>query len=807
MAEEAEKTTLSLMEIGSRPSFGPEPFSGVSASATAAANAPAGAGVIPSVPPATPSGPAPLSPTPSSSQAASGILALDAPSLYVNRELSWLEFNARVLAEAEDPAVPLYERIKFLSIVTANLDEFFMVRVAGLKQQLSGEVEEVPPDGMMPQEQLAAISARAHKLVDAQYRCWNESLVPALSREGVMLVKPADLATEELANLDAIFKNDIFPVLTPIAIDPGHPFPHLRNKSLNLGVMFARENDNLDPGFGVVQVPSMLSRVIPVKYAGARTAFVLLEDLIARHVHEIFPVLRLRGTYAFRVTRNWDLEIDEEEAEDLLQTIQQELRRRDRGNAVRLEISGEVLHGSVARLCKALKLDPNEDVYQISGPLNFADLPRVILRDERRELRDEPFSPQIVPPLRESDDLFTMIREKDILLHHPFESFDSVMEFISRAADDPQVLAIKQTLYRTSGDSPIIKALGRAAENGKQVTAIVELKARFDEESNIQWARTLEQAGVHVVYGLLGLKTHAKAALVVRREKDKLRRYVHLSTGNYHPATARLYTDLSLFTARDQIGEDATALFNLLTGYSAPAKWNSLVVAPLGLHEAVLGLIRREADHARAGRPSGIIGKFNAVVDRDVIEALYHAAQAGVPITLLVRGICGLRPDVPGVSERIQVRALVDRFLEHSRIACFKNGGQDEVFISSADWMPRNFHRRVEVMVPILDLDIKNRLMNEILAISRADNIKSWTLGSDGSYTRVVPAAAEAPVRAQTRFIELARERVKEGEAHIRASGRYQFVQVHPVPKNGMPEERRRRQQSVQRSPGSKRRT
>jgi polyphosphate kinase len=732
--------------------------------------------------------------------------ALDAPALYMNRELSWLEFNARVLAEAEDPAVPLFERVKFLSIVTANLDEFFMVRVAGLKQQLSGEVEEPPPDGMMPQEQLAALSARAHKLVDAQYRCWTDQLVPALAREGTMLVKPADLAPEELANLDAMFKNDIFPVLTPIAIDPGHPFPHLRNKSLNLGVMFARENELLEPGFGVVQVPFMLPRVMPVKKAGARSAFVLLEDVIARHVHQIFPVLRLRGTYAFRVTRNWDLEIDEEEAEDLLQTIQQELRRRDRGNAVRLEISGEVLAGSLARLCHALKLDPHEDVYYVKGPLNFADLAKVVARDERRDLRDEPFSPQIVPPLRESDDLFATIREKDILLHHPYESFDSVVEFISRAADDPGVLAIKQTLYRTSGDSPIIKALGRAAENGKQVTAIVELKARFDEESNIQWARTLEQAGVHVVYGLLGLKTHAKAALVVRREKDKLRRYVHLSTGNYHPATARLYTDLSLFTAREQIGEDVTALFNLLTGYSAPAKWNLLVVAPLGLHEAVLGLIRREAEHARAGRPSGIVAKLNALVDPDVIEALYQASQAKVPITLLVRGVCGLRPDVAGISERIQVRALVDRFLEHSRIAYFKNGGQDEVFISSADWMPRNFHRRVEVMIPIVDPDIKNRLMNEIIAISRADNVKTWALRPDGSYARITPAAGETPLRAQSRFIELARERVKEGEAHIRASGRYQFVQVHPAAKSGAPEERRRRQ-TEKRNSSSKRRT
>jgi polyphosphate kinase len=721
-------------------------------------------------------------------------VSLDSPSLYINRELSWLEFNARVLAEAEETTVPLYERLKFLSIVTANMDEFFMVRVAGLKQQLSGKVEEVPPDGMTPQEQLAAISARVHKLVEVQYRCWNEGLVPALAREGVMLVKPADLAAEELAALDASFKNDIFPVLTPIAIDPGHPFPHLRNKSLNLGVMFARDTDVLEPGFGVVQVPAMLPRIIPVKFAGARSAFVLLEDLIARHVAQIFPVLRIRGTYAFRVTRNWDLEIDEEEAEDLLQTIQQELRRRDRGNAVRLEISGEVIHGSLARLCKALKLDANEDVYYQAGPLNLADLPRIVGREEKRELRDEPFSPQIVPPVRETEDLFSAIRERDILLHHPYESFDSVVEFISRAADDPLVLAIKQTLYRTSGDSPIIKALARAAETGKQVTAIVELKARFDEESNIQWARTLEQAGVHVVYGLLGLKTHAKAALVVRREKDKLRRYVHLATGNYHPATARLYTDLSLFTAREAIGEDATALFNLLTGYSAPAKWNALVVAPLGLHEAVLGLIRREAEHARAGRPAGIVVKVNALVDRDVIEALYQAGQAGVPITLLVRGICCLRPEIPGVSERIRVRALVDRFLEHSRIAWFKNGGQDEVFISSADWMPRNFHRRVEVMIPILDAAIKTRLINEVLATSRADNVKSWTLLADGRYARVTPAAGETPVRSQSRFIELARERVKEGESHIRTSARYQFVQVHPAAKHGPAEERKRRQ-------------
>lgn len=723
-------------------------------------------------------------------------VALDSPSLYLNREQSWLEFNSRVLAEAADPNVPLFERIKFLSIVTANLDEFFMVRVAGLKQQLSGEVDELPPDGMTPQQQLAAVSARAHALALAQYRVWNDDLLPSLRREGITLVKPEELAADELATLDATFRNDIFPVLTPIAIDPGHPFPHLRNKSLNLGVMFAREADSSDPGFGVVQLPAMLPRVIPVKSAGAKSAFVLLEDLIARHVSTIFPVLRLRGTYAFRVTRNWDLEIDEEEGEDLLETIQQELRRRDRGNAVRLEISGEALHGSVARLCRALKLDQEQDVYQVTGPLDFSALSRAFVREregDRRDLHDAAFTPQIVPPIRDRVDIFATLRERDVLLHHPYESFDAVVELVNRAADDPQVLAIKQTLYRTSADSPIIRALARAAETGKQVTAIVELKARFDEETNIQWARMLEQAGVHVVYGLLGLKTHAKAALVVRREKDRLRRYVHLSTGNYNTATARQYTDLSLFTARPEIGEDATALFNLLTGYSAPAKWNALVVAPLGLHEAVLGLIAREAEHARAGRPSGIVAKMNAIVDRDVIEALYAAAQAGVPISLGVRGICCLKPGIPGVSDRIEVRALIDRFLEHTRVAWFRNGGADEVFISSADWMPRNFHRRVEVMVPILEPSLKERLIHEVLRVHRADNVKSWSLNPDGSYTRIVPAPGEPVVRSQQRFMELAREKVKEADAGIRASARFPFVKVTPG-KSGKGDGSRRRE-------------
>ncbi len=702
---------------------------------------------------------------------------LHANQLYLNRELSWLEFNARVLAEAESETVPLLERLKFHAIVASNLDEFFMVRVAGLKQQLTGEVSEFPPDGMTVAEQLAAISKRVHELAQQQSTALNQVLLPRLTEHGIHLVKPEKLPPDALATLDASFHNEVFPILTPIAIDPGHPFPHVRNKSLNLGVMFAREG-SVDPGFGVVQVPMMLPRLLEaggVRGADgqiARHAYVLMEDLIARHVGTIFPGVRFKGVYVFRVTRNFDIEIDEEEGDDLLLTIQQELRKRERGNAVRLEVAGDPPAGSLAKLVKALKLDPERDVYQTPGLLNVYDLMKIANREERRELREEPFNPQVVPPLREAEDVFATIREQDVLLHHPYEAFDAVVDFITRAAEDPDVLAIKQTLYRAGGDSTIVRALARAAEAGKQVTAIVELKARFDEESNIVWARTLEQSGVHVVYGLLGLKTHAKCLLVVRREKGKLRRYVHLATGNYNSTTARLYTDLSFLTARPDICEDVSSLFNLLTGYSAPPKWNKLIVAPLGLHEAVLGLIAREADHARAGRPARIVAKMNALVDADVIEALYRASQAGVTITLLVRGICSLRPGVTGVSETIEVRALVDRFLEHGRIFHFCNGGKDEVFIASADWMPRNFHRRVEVMTPIEDPAIRVRLI-EILNLQLADNVKGWTLKADGSYVRVQPKAGAAVMRSQQRFIELARDRVKEAEMAGRSTSRF----------------------------------
>ncbi len=705
---------------------------------------------------------------------------LRSPLLYLNRELSWLEFNARVLAEAENEAVPILERLKFHAIVASNVDEFFMVRVAGLKQQQTGEIADEGPDGLTPIEQLVKISSRVHELLAQQMSALVGNLLPRLASDGTfVLLKPEQLAPDVLAVLDERFHNEVFPILTPIAIDPGHPFPHVRNKSLNLGVMFQREGET-EPGFGVVQVPMMLPRLLDVSGvrtdsgAPARHAFVLLEDLIARHVGMIFPGVKMKGVYAFRVTRNFDLEIDEEEAQDLLQTIQQELRRRERGAAVRLEVAGDPTPSSLAKLVKALKLDHERDVYR-TPLLNVSDLMAWVSRDERRDLKDEAFTPLVTPPLRDADDIFEKIREGDILLHHPYESFEPVVELITRAADDPDVLAIKQTLYRAGGDSPIVKALARAAEAGKQVTAIVELKARFDEESNIVWARTLEQSGVHVVYGLIGLKTHAKCLLIIRRERGTLRRYVHLATGNYNTGTARHYTDVGLLTARPSVGADASSLFNLLTGYSAPAKWNSLILAPLGLHEAVLGLIARETEHARQGRPARIVAKMNALVDEDVIEALYRASQAGVPISLMVRGICCLRPGVPGVSDNIQVRALIDRYLEHGRIFHFANAGKDEVYLSSADWMPRNFHRRVEIMVPIEEPAIRARLI-EILQVTWSDNVKAWVLEPNGQYARAQPRSTATLVRSQSRFIEMTRDRVKVADASARPSTRFHMM-------------------------------
>jgi polyphosphate kinase len=681
------------------------------------------------------------------------------PKLFLNRELSWLSFNQRVLDEARDASLPLFERLKFLTIVSSNLDEFFMVRVAGLKQQMLGGVVETGPDGMLAAEQLASISDVVHGMVTDQYKSWRTEVLPALASAGLNILGPDDMVPEQRAAARAHFATHVFPALTPLAVDPGHPFPHLRNKSLNIAVLLrkegARRRSQRETSLAVVQVPGVLGRLVPLPAASGR-AYVLLETLIASHVGDLFPGYVVKQTAAFRVTRNWDLMVDEEESEDLLSTIQEELRRRDRGAAVRLEIDAATPADILRKLTSVLHLEPS-DVYAIDGPLQLSDMTAIADADPRPELRVDPLMPAVPQFLREADSIFDVVGTRDVLLHHPYEAFDPVLRFVDEAAADPAVLAIKQTLYRTSGDSPIVGALYRAAENGKQVTVLVEIKARFDEANNIAWARRLEENGVHVVYGLIGLKTHCKAALVVRREGSGIRRFVHLGTGNYNPITARQYTDLSLFTARPEVADDVTALFNMLTGYAEPPQWKRLAMAPFGLQEHVLKLIAREAERAKAGEPARIVAKMNSLVDQAVIKALYDASKAGVDIELLVRGICCLRPGVDGVSDRIRVTSIVDRFLEHSRVFAFGVGDRAEVWLSSADWMPRNFIRRVEIMVPVEDNALRARLLDEVLGLALADNVKARRLQPDGTYIQVAPRAEQPAVRSQMALLEAAK--------------------------------------------------
>ena len=684
--------------------------------------------------------------------------SVDQSGRFFNRELSWLEFNGRVLEEACDSSAPLAERLKFQAIVASNLDEFFMVRVAGLKQLVAGGLLDVNADGMLPSEQLAKISVRTHDMVRSLYQNWRGDIAPKLAHKaGIVLLRPGDLNPEQRAALERRFARDVWPVLTPLAVDQGHPFPSLRNRSLSLAILLHKERQRVARRhtiFAVVQVPSVLARLVEVSPVDeGQTAFILLEDLIAMHVGGLFPGFRVVGCSPFRVTRNFDLSIDEDEADDLLKTIQRELRKRERGQAVRLELASDSPAEVESFLRNALRLEPL-DVYRVDGPLRLSDLTPLTAHACLRDFHDEPFAPQLIPQLREGE-IFKVLAERDVLLHHPYESFDHVVDFVSEAADDQDVLAIKQTLYRTSADSPIITALIRAAEKAKQVTAVVELKARFDEGRNIAWARMLEEAGVHVVYGLVGFKTHSKVSLVVRRERGAIRRYVHLSTGNYNPATARTYGDLSLLTSREDFADDAGALFNLITGYSSPPAWKRFTVAPLGLKERILELIAREAEFGGQGR---MIAKMNALVDPDVIRALYRASQAGVRIDLLVRGICCLQPGVPGQSDNIRVTSVVDRYLEHARIFYFEAGGKKEVYLSSADWMPRNFVRRIEVMFPIDDKAIRDRIVGEILGTQLADNVKTRILQPDGSYQRATAGKDAALVRSQEAFIALARK-------------------------------------------------
>ena len=687
------------------------------------------------------------------------------PDHYLNRELSWLEFNARVLEEAADATNPWLERLKFLAIFSSNLDEFFEIRVAGLQQQVYAGVEpqDYGADGLAPAEQLAAIERRVHELVTEQYRILGTDVLPGLAAGGVERVQFDDLSDAERRHVDALFRASIYPVLTPLAIDPGHPFPHVHNKSLNIALVVERQNGGQPRRhFAVVQVPAVLDRVVVVSTHGeGRVRFILLEDIIARHLRELFGGLRVVSHTVFRVTRNTDLTIQEEEAEDLLETIEESLRQRMRSDPVRLEISADADEVFTGLLTEAHDLEPR-DVYRVAGPVDLTVLIALHRLDDLAALRDEPLVPRVSPPFAQGQDVFDVIRAHDVLVHLPYESFGCVVDFIDRAADDPQVLAIKQTLYRTSA-SPIIAALARAAQNGKQVTALVELKARKDEQNNIAWARVLEQAGVHVVYGIVGLKTHCKAALVVRREADGIRRYVHLSTGNYNPATARSYTDLGLFTAHPDFGEDTTALFNLLTGYADGYKWKRLLVAPLGLRDEIVARIERERRHAQDGRPARIVVKMNALVEPSVIDALYGASQAGVTIELVIRGICCLRPGLPGVSENIRVTSIVDKFLEHSRIFYFENAGDPEVYLASADWMPRNFWRRIETVFPIEDAGIQARIVGDILQAVLADNVKARELLPDGTYRRRARADADPVIRSQLVLQHLAREAAREG--------------------------------------------
>ncbi|MBS1787890.1 MAG: polyphosphate kinase 1 [Acidobacteria bacterium] len=653
----------------------------------------------------------------------------------LNRELSWIEFNSRVLDEALDPSQPLLERLKFLSIFSTNLDEFFMVRVSGLVEQMESNPLMLSPDGLSPAAQLRRLSERLRPLLEVQTRCLTKQILPGLEEYGVRIIPYGKLNKDQKAELKEFFNDRIFPVLTPLSVDPSHPFPSISNISLNLATLVVPETNHTDeePRFARVKLPPNVPRLIPVK-CEAGFCFVLLEEVVAAHIEALFPGMHVLECQPFRITRDADLELVEDEAGDLLKTVEQQLRQRRFGFYVRLEVSSGMSPEMVKSLRQWMELEEH-DVYTFDGPLNIPDLMSLYKLD-LPELKDQPFTPVTPAAIRSGETIFDAIRHQDILVHHPYESFAPVVEFLRAAARDPNVLAIKQTLYRAGKDSPIVEALIEASENGKQVAVLVELKARFDEENNILWAKRLEKAGVHVVYGLVGLKTHAKVSLVVRQEKTDLRRYVHLGTGNYNPATARIYTDLGFFTCHEDFGKDVSELFNFLTGYSRQIRYRKLLVAPVNLRQSFTEMIRREIAHHQSGRPAGITAKFNSFTDAGMVEEMYNASREGVPVDLIVRGICCLRPGWPGRSETIRVGSIVGRFLEHSRIYRFLNGGDEQVYLGSADLMNRNLDRRVEVLFPIEDPRLKDRITHEILEPALKDNVKMRWLKMDGGYTR-----------------------------------------------------------------------
>jgi polyphosphate kinase len=695
---------------------------------------------------------------------------LDDPSLYINRELSWLQFNRRVLEEAQDPLTPSLEKLKFASIFSSNLDEYFMVRVGGLFRVLEANVDEIDPSGRTIRQQLDEITEKVRGLVAEQYQCITGEVLPRLQKAGIFIHRLDELDKKESKRLDEYFEVQVFPILTPLAVDAGHPFPFLGNLRLNLMVVFKEASGIKVPqAYAFVEVPSILPRLIPVNAEMPGHHFILLEELIRQHIHVLFPGMEIKNIIAFRITRNHDYELHENEVLDLLKSVEAELKDRSNKIAVRLEIEPGAPKKVVNLIARQLGVE-ERFVFEINGPINIRDFLSLYELPVDASHRDIPFNPRIPPPFATDKDIFTIIREGDVLLHHPYDSFAVLMDFLNTAADDPDVLAIKQTLYRIGKDSPVIGALRRAAENGKQVTAVVELKARFDEEGNIDWSRQMEDSGVNAVFGFVRWKTHCKATLVVRREGKQLRRYVHLSSGNYNTVTAKIYTDLGLFTCHPDFGNDVSALFNVLTGFNSwtggdlltaetvASMFRKFMISPVTTQETLLRLIDREIQKSTPKIPGRIIAKMNALVDTKIIRKLYDASRAGVHVDLLARGICCLRPGVPGVSENIRVVSILDRFLEHSRIYYFHNGGNPEIYSGSADWMPRNFKKRAEILYPIENTDLKSRIINEILLTYLNDNVKARLMQPDGSYVRVKPKDGEKPIRSQSELIAIARK-------------------------------------------------
>ncbi len=693
------------------------------------------------------------------------------PEYYENRELSWLKFDGRVLNEARDKSIPLLERLKFVSITSSNLDEFFMVRVASLKDMVHADYRKCDIAGMTATEQLAAINVKTRALVEQQYNTYNRSLVPLMRQNGIQVLDAyEDLDEKQQKFVDRYFDENVYPVLTPMAVDASRPFPLIRNKTLNIAALIVKRGEKEKKAekeeveFATVQVPGILPRLVPVPSENpGEKVFLLLEQVIEKNIDKLFLNYEVQCAYPYRIMRNADLTIDEDEAVDLLKEIQKQLKMRQWGEVIRLEVEDGIDKRLLRFLKDELKV-AEEDIFKIQGPIDLTFLMKMYGLEGCDHLRYTPYKPQRHPEIEPGENIFDIIRKGDLLLHHPYQTFDPVVDFIRQAAKDPEVLAIKQTLYRVSGNSPIIASLAQAAENGKQVSVLVELKARFDEENNIVWAKKLEQAGCHVIYGLVGLKTHSKIALVVRREEDGIRRYVHLGTGNYNDSTAKLYTDCGIFTCNERIGEDATAVFNMLSGYSEPLSWNELSLAPLWLRGKFMRLIQRETKNAKAGRPAQIYAKMNSLCDAGIIAALYEASAAGVKIKLVVRGICCLKVGIPGVSENIEVRSIVGNFLEHSRIFAFWNDGDEEIYMGSADWMPRNLDRRVEILFPVLDDKLKKEVKH-ILKVELSDNMKAHVLKSDGNYEKI-DKRGKVLVNSQAQFCEEALAAVP-GQEHI----------------------------------------